>query len=341
MMNARLQLISIRSDMNSTKFSSFALVATLAAALAITVLTSRPAAAADVANGTAAKATAGIAQRSFASPEEGARALQAAMKSGDWKQIYAVLGPGSGQLIYTGDRVADTATRTMFVEAYEKSAKFDRDGDSKATLLLGANDYPFPYPLVKGAEGWMFDARAGAEEIVNRRVGENELAAIQVCLAYVDAQREYATLDRDSNGLLEYATKLASTPGKHDGLYWPTKDGEPPSPFGPLATRAASEGYGKNATGGPGAYHGYHYRILTAQGQFAQGGAYDYRVKGRMIGGFALVAYPARWGVSGVMTFMCNHDGVVYEKNLGNETTGTARAMTRFDPDPTWTKVSQ
>jgi hypothetical protein len=340
-MSARMHAISIRSDMNSNQRSRLAVAAMFIAVLSTAALMSPVAFAADTVSGSTAKATADIAQRSFASPEEGAKALDAAMKSGDWKQIYAVLGPGSGQLIYSGDRVADTATRTMFVEGYDKSAKFDRDGDAKATLLLGANDYPFPYPLVKSAKGWMFDARAGAEEIVNRRVGENELAAIQVCLAYVDAQREYATLDRDSNGLLEYAPKLASTPGKHDGLYWPTKEGEPPSPFGPLATRSASEGYGKNAAAGPDAYHGYHYRILTAQGQFAQGGAYDYRVKDKMIGGFALVAFPARWGVSGVMTFICNHDGVVYQKNLGKETASAARGMTRFDPDPSWTKVSQ
>ena len=287
-----------------------------------------------------AKATASIAVRTFASPEEAGKALQAAMKSGDWKQIYAVLGPGSGKLIYTGDKVADNATRTMFVAAYDKSAKFDREGDAKVTLLLGENGYPFPFPLVKGAKGWTFDSRAGAEEIVNRRVGENELAAIQVCLAYVDAQREYATKDRDNNGLLEYAQKLVSTPGKQDGLYWPTKEGDPPSPFGPIATRAAGEGYGFVA-GVPQAYHGYHYRILSAQGQFAKGGAYDYYVKGKMIGGFAMIASPARWGVSGVMSFICNHDGVVYEKNLGRDTPAAAKAITRFDPDPSWQKVPQ
>jgi hypothetical protein len=330
-------LDSIRLAVTST------MIRTLAPALVLAVLTATVPATGALGADPApqAKATAGIAQRSFASPEEAAKALHAAMKSGDWKQIYAVLGPGSGKLIYTGDKVADSATRTMFVAAYEKSAKFDRDGSAKATLLLGENDYPFPFPLVKGAKGWTFDSRAGAEEIVNRRIGENELSAIQVCLAYVDAQREYVLKDRDNNGLLEYAQKLVSTPGKRDGLYWPTKDGEPPSPFGPLATRAAGEGYGIDAAGEPRAYHGYHYRILNAQGQFAQGGAYDYRVRGKMIGGFAMVAYPARWGVSGVMSFMCNHDGVVYEKNLGRETPALAKAMTRFDPDPSWTKVQQ
>lgn len=288
-----------------------------------------------------AKATAKIAQISFGTPEDAARALYEAMKGGDWKQIYAVLGPGSGKLIYTGDKVADGETRDMFVAAYEKSAKFDRSGDAKATLLLGANDYPFAFPLVKAAQGWSFDAHAGAEEIVNRRVGENELYAIQTCLAYVDAQREYATKDRDRDGLLEYATKLVSAPGKQDGLYWPTKEGEPPSPFGPLITRAAGEGYGLDVAGMPQAYHGYHLRILTGQGPFAPGGAYDYRVRGKMIGGFAMVAYPARWGVSGVMSFTCSHDGVVYEKNLGRETPAVAKAMTLFDPDTSWQKVPQ
>jgi hypothetical protein len=288
-----------------------------------------------------AKAAASIAQLNFAAPEDAGRSLYEAMKSGDWKQIYAVLGRGSGKLIYSGDKVADSETRTLFVDAYEKSAKFDRNGDAKATLLLGANDYPFPFPLMKGGQGWSFDARAGAEEIVNRRVGENELDAIQVCLAYVDAQREYVTKDRDRNGLLEYATKLVSTPGKQDGLYWPTKEGEPPSPFGPLVTRAAGEGYGVDSVGVPQAYRGYHYRILFGQGPFAQGGAYDYRVRGKMIGGFAMIAYPARWGVSGVMSFTCNHEGVVYEKNLGPDTRAVARAMKEFDPDPSWQKVPQ
>jgi Protein of unknown function (DUF2950) len=288
-----------------------------------------------------AKGVANIEQLNFASPEEAGRSLYDAMKSGDWKQIFAVLGRGSGKLINTGDKVADTETRTLFVDAYDKSAKFDRNGDAKATLLVGANDYPFPFPLVKGAQGWSFDARAGAEEIVNRRIGENELDAIQTCLAYVDAQREYATKDRDRNGLLEYATKLVSTPGKQDGLYWPTKEGEPPSPFGPVVTRAAGEGYGLDAQGMPQAYHGYRFRILGAQGPAARGGAYDYYVKGKMIGGFAMIAYPARWGVSGVMSFTCNHEGVVYEKNLGRDTRATARAMTLFNPDPSWQKVPQ
>ena len=329
-------LITFRSDMTAT------MIRNITAAFALAGLTAVfPVSSALAANTTPKPSVASkIAQTTFATPEDAGRTLYEAMKSGDWKRVYAVLGPGSGTLIYTGDKVEDTATRDMFVAAYDKSAKFDREGDTRATLLIGEKDYPFPFPLVKGAQGWNFDARAGAEEIVNRRIGENELSAIQVCLAYVDAQREYVLKDRNNNGLLEYAQKLVSPPGTKDGLYWPTKEGEPPSPFGPLAMRAAGEGYGMDKSGVPRAYHGYHYKILTAQGPDAAGGAYDYRVRGKMIGGFALVAYPARWGVSGVMTFVCNHDGVVFEKNLGSDTQKTAQAMTLFNPDSSWKKAT-
>jgi DUF2950 family protein len=275
-------------------------------------------------------------QQSFASPEDAARALFEAMRTQDSRNIHSVLGRGSGNLIRSGDPVQDAQMREAFVSAYDKSLKFDRDGDSKAVLLLGANQYPFPFPLVKDASGWRFDAKSGAEEILNRRIGRNELAAIQVCLAYVDAQREYATKDRDNNGLLEYAQNLVSTQGTQDGLYWETKEGDPPSPLGPLTTRAKREGYGSDLE----AYHGYEYKILTSQGKDAPGGAYDYIVRGKMIGGFALAAYPARWGASGVMTFTCNHDGVVYQKNLGRNTRAVAGTMTQFNPDATWEKAT-
>ena len=280
-----------------------------------------------------------IEQRTFASADAASAALVDAMRSDDVRKVYAVLGPGSGKLIYTGDKAADRRLRETFVAAWEKSHKFDGANPARLTLLLGENDYPFPFPLVQDAAAWKFDARAGAEEIVNRRIGRNELAAIQVCLAYVDAQREFARKDRDGDGLLEYAQKLVSSPGKQDGLYWPVKEGEPPSPFGPLAVEAAGKGYGKGADGEPAAYHGYHYRILTAQGPDARGGAYSYMAKGKMIGGFALVAYPARWGVSGVMSFICNQDGVVFQKNLGRDSVTVAKGMTRYNPDTSWTKV--
>jgi hypothetical protein len=281
---------------------------------------------------------AGIVQRTFASPEDAGRALIEAIDSDNGRAIYAVLGRGSGALVYTGDPVQDKGTRAAIAAAYRIGVKFEMAGDAKATMLLGDNDYPFPYPLVKVAAGWQFDAKSGAEEIVNRRIGANELAAINVCLAYVDAQREYVLRDRDNNGLLEYAQKLSSAPGTQDGLYWATKEGEPFSPFGPLVAQARRQGYVK---GPDEPYYGYYYKILTAQGKDVQGGAYDYIVDGKMIGGFALVAYPARWGVSGVMTFVCNHDGVVYEKNLGRETAAIAAKMAVYNPDATWKKPAQ
>jgi len=278
------------------------------------------------------------AQRSFATPQEAAAALANALRSDDLKQIHAVLGPGSGKVIRSGDPVQDAAGRKRFLEAYEKSVKIESVDDEKVTLLIGSEEFPFPFPLVKLATGWKFDAKAGAEEVLNRRVGENERSAIQVCLAYVDAQREYATKDRDKDGLLEYAQKLISTPGKRDGLYWETQEGRRLSPLGPLTTRAKAQGYADLANE---PYHGYYYTILTAQGEDSPGGAFSYIVRGKMIGGFALVAYPARWNASGVMTFICNHQGVVYEKNLGKDTLAVAERMTRYNPDKSWKKVDE
>jgi hypothetical protein len=278
------------------------------------------------------------AQTIYASPEAAAKALHDAVETHDNGMIYKVLGPGSAQLIYTGDEVADRQMREHFLARYEQSVKFDRTDDTKVTILVGDNEYPFPFPLVKGVQGWYFDAKAGAEELINRRIGENELFTIKFCLAYGDAQREYAEQDRDGDGMIEYAQKFLSSKGKHDGLYWPTVLGEPNSPLGLLAARAKREGYStKNS--GPEPFHGYYYKILTGQGKDAVGGAYDYIVKGHMIGGYALVAYPALWGTSGVMTFTCNHDGVVFEKNLGARTEELARKITRFNPDATWSEV--
>ncbi len=279
-------------------------------------------------------------QVSYASPQQAAQALYEVIKSHDIKSIYMVLGPGSANLIYTGDEVADREMREDFITAYDKSLKIEKDCETKATLLLGNNEYPFPFPLVKGSKGWQFDAKAGAEELVNRRVGENELFTIKFCLAYGDAQREYAEQDRDGNGLLEYAQRFRSSEGKQDGLYWPTRQGEPDSPFGPLISSAIDEGYSAEGPA-PLPFHGYYYRILTAQGKDAPGGNYNYLVNGSMIGGFALIAYPARWGASGVMTFMCSHGGTVYQKDLGADTPDIAGKVMRFDPDASWTKVEQ
>lgn len=279
-----------------------------------------------------------ITQAVYASPEAAAKALYDAFKSHDLKSIYKALGQGSDKLIYTGDAIADQQMRERFVAAYDKAVKIELEGKAKATLILGEREYPFPFPLVKGSKGWTFDAKAGAEELVNRRIGENELFAIKSCLAYGDAQREYAEADRDGDGLIEYAQKFRSSEGKRDGLFWPTKEGEPPSPLGPLAAQVRSEGYSaKDASPAP--LHGYYYRILTGQGKDAPEGAYDYMVNGNLIGGYALVAYPARWGASGVMSFICNHDGVVFQKNLGEKTADVATKMTRFNPDASWKKA--
>jgi hypothetical protein len=269
-------------------------------------------------------------QDTYATPEDAAKALADAMRTDERKLIWRVLGPGASKFIRSGDPVQDEEAREAFVAAYDKSVKFEKRGDTKATLLIGPADFPFPYPLVMKNGRWQFDAKQGNEQVLDRRIGRNELAAIKVCLAYVDAQREYATLDRDDNGLLEYAQKLVSTPGKRDGLSWATKAGEAPSPLGPLTAGVAQ--------GPANPYHGYYYKILTGQGKDAPGGAYDYIVDGRMIGGFALVAYPARWGGSGVMTFICNHDGIVFERNLGKDTVATASSMTVYNPDAGWEK---
>lgn len=274
-------------------------------------------------------------QQGFATPEAASKALVAAIGSNDTNRIHQVLGPGTGNLIRSGDPVADRQSRERFIAAYEAQSRIERDGDAKATLFIGEKEWPFPFPIVKRADGWKFDAKSGAEEILNRRIGRNELSAIQVCLAYVDAQREYALKAINDKGVHAYAMKLVSTPGRKDGLYWPTQEGEPQSPLGPIASKAKQEGYVSQP------YHGYYYRILTAQGNDAPGGAYDYVVNGRMIGGFALVAYPGRWQASGVMTFIVSHDGIVHQKNLGKDTEAIVSRMQSFDPDATWSIVRQ
>jgi hypothetical protein len=280
------------------------------------------------------------AQRTFASPEDAAKALVDAVKAADPKAILEIVGPQSKSWIFTGDDVQDRDDWSRFTAAYDKKHSFTREGDAKAVLVLGEDDYPFAAPLVKRGDKWAFDADAGREEVTNRRVGRNELDTIQTMLAIVDAQRDYATGDADGNGLADYASRFISSPGKKDGLYWPTPAGEKASPLGPLAAQAVKEGYGKKAQAGtPQPYHGYFFRMLKGQGANAAGGKYDYEVKGRMMGGFAAVAWPAKYGVSGVMTFLVNHDGVVFEKDLGPSTASAAEKMKLFDPDKTWKKA--
>lgn len=281
---------------------------------------------------------AAVKQQSFASPEAGVQALIDAVKNNDTKTLLQIFGPEARAFLDTGDPVADRASRARFVQAYEAAHALEPSGDTKVMLQLGKDAWPFPIPLIKTSMSWVFDTKAGKEEILNRRIGRNELDVIQVCLAYVDAQREYYMRNPRRVALLQYALKFVSTQGQRDGLYWATKADESPSPLGPLLARAKKEGY-KRTAGKPTAYHGYYYRILTGQGPKAPGGAYDYVVRGQMIGGFAMVAYPAQYGSSGIMTFLVNHDGVVYEKNLGPQSAAMARAMTKFNPDETWKKL--
>jgi len=278
-------------------------------------------------------------QKTFETPEAAVEALIKALRDHDEKALLAIFGPGSEPLISSGDKIDDRERRVEFVRLHGEANRLEPAGDNKRIVHIGKNDWPFPIPIVRVGEIWRFDTKQGREEILHRRIGENELDTIQTCLAIVDAQREYATVDRNGDGLLEYAQKFESTKGKTDGLYWNVTPGENPSPLGPLVAKARGEGYVKGEKPAP--YNGYFYRILTAQGKNARGGAYSYMVKGKMVGGFAVVAYPATYAVSGVKTFIVNHEGVVYEKDLGPKTTKMAKSMKVFDPDKTWEKVEQ
>jgi hypothetical protein len=282
------------------------------------------------------------AQEIFSSPEKAVEAMVDAVKTNDIQSLLAIFGPGSRHIILSGDPVEDQKGHEWFLKHYEEKNRLE-EASGKFTLHVGNDDWPLPIPIVKAGNGWRFDTEAGKQEILARRIGKNELNAIQVCLAYVDAQREYAMRKaHQGEGLLEYAQKFESTPGKQDGLYWEAGEGQEQSPIGPLFAAARDQGYsGKHLGEEPEPYHGYFYRILTAQGKNALGGAQNYVVGGKMIGGFALIAYPAHYRASGVMTFIVNHDGVVYQKKLGKGTKKAARAIKAFDPDKTWTRVPQ
>ena len=278
-------------------------------------------------------------QKTFPSADAAVKAAVAAAKSNDAKELLAIFGAQAKEILFSGDAVADKQRRAQFIAAYDEKNRLATEGES-ATLIVGKQEWPFPIPVVKKGQSWVFDTEKGKEEILNRRIGENELNTIQACLAIVDAQREYAIKDRDKNSLLEYAQKFVSDPGKRNGLYWYAKEGEPQSPLGPIAIKAGSEGYrAAPPAHAPYPYHGYYYRILTAQGKDAPGGAYSYLVKGKMIGGFAVVAYPAEYGNSGVMTFIVNHDGKVFQKNLGPNTAAIAKSLKEYNPDKTWAEA--
>jgi Protein of unknown function (DUF2950) len=278
------------------------------------------------------------AQKSFDSLDDAVNAFVAAIRAADRKAIVAILGPEGRPLVSSGDDVADRAAFQRFVAEYDRAHRLE-GGGGKVVLFIGDDDFPFPIPLVPDGPRWIWDTEAGDEEILNRRIGRNELAAIEVCLAYVDAQREYYAWSPAGTAILEFAQRLASTKGKRDGLFWEAKPGERPSPLGPLVADARAAGYRRAQGGGPTPYYGYLYRMLFAQGPDASGGAYDFVVKGHMIGGFALVAFPARYAVSGIMTFIVSHDGVVYQKDLGPKTTQIAEAMKSYNPDSTWRKT--
>ncbi|MGE9008524.1 DUF2950 domain-containing protein [Leptospira interrogans] len=274
------------------------------------------------------------AQQAYPTPENAAAALVAAVKTGTKSAILKVLGNAGADIVESGDDVADAEMRQRFLSAYDARNSIRTEGNKKATLILGADDFPFPIPLVNGRTGWEFDTTAGRREVLYRRIGRNELDAIQTSLAFVDAQNEYAEKDRTGEGAGVYAQRVVSSPGKKDGLFW--RDDSDPSPLGELMAQASAEGY-KAEQAEP--YHGYYFRIMRGQGSDAPGGAFNYVVKGKMIGGFALIAYPAEYGNSGVMTFMVNHAGTVYEKDLGDRTLRIVGRIHLFDPDQTWKKV--
>jgi len=296
------------------------------------------------AGGCAAVDAVDTGQQSFGSPQSAVAALTAAVSAEDApSRLLGILGPQGEKLVSSGDAIADQRARERFAKSLSTAHKIEMASGDRAILVIGERGWPFPIPIVRRGGTWRFDTAAGAQEILDRRIGRNELGAIEVCRAHVDAQREYATKDRDGDGILEYATRFRSSPGQRDGLYWPVEQGEEASPMGPLMASAQAEGYFTHKLPGRkrNPYHGYFYRILTRQGNDAPGGAYDYIVRDNMIGGFALVAFPARYGASGIMTFIVNQDGIVYQKNLGPDSEAMARQMTEFNPDQSWQRVPE
>jgi hypothetical protein len=272
----------------------------------------------------------------FASKNAAAKALADAARSHDVAALTRILGPDGKNIISSGDEVADKATGARIAAAYDQMHRFDTLSDGRVFLYLGANNWPMPIPLVQRKGKWYFDTAYGKEEILARRIGRNELDAIKVCEAVVQAQQQYVSQVQTGEDGKQYAQKFLSDEGKHDGLFWQTAAGEPTSPLGPLIVAASAQGYRRNAAGKPNPYHGYIYRILKEQGANAPGGAKSYLQDGKMTGGFAVLAYPASYRSSGVMTFMAGPDGIVYQKDLGPNTGKIAPAITSYDPDSSW-----
>jgi hypothetical protein len=343
----RLELMERKRQMFTTRYFLFSfLAATLV--LAGGLSTAAPASQAQ-------SAMSASAQANFATPEEALQALVAAAKDKDRAALARLFGADYDQLL-SGDEVEDNKDLAEFADAVQESAQLQQVADSKYTITVGKDNWPTPVPLVQRDGKWLFDTKAGLEEVINRRVGENELSAIATCRAYAVAQWEYYTEgDWDHDGVATYAQRLISTPGKHDGLYWETAEGENPSPLGKLIAAASAEGYAPtqespDAAGKGGSdkaqaafdhapYHGYYFKILIRQGASAPGGKYGYIINGNMIAGYALIAYPDKWGNSGMMTLIINQQGRVYEKNLGPNTGQIAAAMTEYNPDPSWKLV--
>ena len=280
-------------------------------------------------------------QASYATPEEAAQALINAAADSDMEALRTVLGPQADELS-SGDPVADAADREAFIEAAVTAAGIEQEEgiDNIAILVIGEDDWPFAIPLVKENNAWRFDMDAGLEELYARRIGRNELHAIAVLQEIVDAQREYRSADRDGDGVMEYALRLGSSEGKQDGLYWPATDDQEESPLGPLIAEAVAEGYEKSKDGNPVPYHGYYYRMLGEQGTHASGGAMQFAQDGNAVSGFAVMAYPAEYGNSGIMSFMVNQDGIIFDKDLGDETASVAESLSSFDPDASWEPVT-
>jgi hypothetical protein len=279
-------------------------------------------------------------RKKFKSPEDAFTALLEATKKNDTPALLSIFGQAGRDIIASGDAVSDKEDRERFVKVAGDAVTFSALDDKTMLAVIGKNKWSFPIPLVKSPQGWFFFTEDGKEEIINRRIGRNELRALQVALAYVDGQFEYAAKDRDGDGILQYAHKFVSSPGKKNGLYWEAAPGEEVSPLGPLFARATEEGYPLRKKGEkPTPYHGYYFKLLTGQGSNAPGGELDYLVNGKMVAGFGLVAYPAEYGVSGIMTFIVNQEGHVHQKDLGPKTGENAKTMKKYDPDITWKKV--
>ncbi len=283
----------------------------------------------------------GSGQEIFATPDAAVVALLSAVQSDDHKDLQKIFGPDAHDLV-TGDPVADANNYKTFAQQTMEKAELEQRDPNTMVLHIGKEDWPFPIPITKASDGkWFFDTNAGRNENLARHIGADELETISICRAYVQAQREYAMQDRNKDEVLEYAQRLRSSEGKQDGLYWPASDDQPQSPFGPLVAQAGAEGYApiSGSPRNPEPFHGYYYRILKAQGDAAPGGAYNYVINGHMIAGFALIAYPADYGKSGVMTFIVSHQGKVYQKDLGATTVEKAKAIEAYNPDKSWTPI--